>query len=138
MNACILDCSVAASSFLSEENANLANKLYSEMEKGLTIWVPSIWWYELNNVLIVALKHKRITELQVMDIIALFQSMPIFIDDNFSLDVFKTIHSFGKKYNLSAYDSAYLELAIRKKAALASLDEKLVSSAKKEKVVLYK
>ncbi|MCE9501343.1 MAG: type II toxin-antitoxin system VapC family toxin [Leptospira sp.] len=121
-----------------DENSAISEKIYLEMEKGLNVWVPSIWWYELNNVLIVANRRKRISELRMIEIIELFQSMPISIDDNFSFDVFKTVNSIATKHSLSAYDSAYIELAMRKNATLASLDEKLIVAAKKEKVILFK
>jgi predicted nucleic acid-binding protein len=48
--------------------------------------------------------------------------------------IMRNIYELGKKHTLSIYDSAYLELCIRKNAGLGSLDEKLIQSAKKEKV----
>ena len=52
--------------------------------------------------------------------------------------IMRNIYELGKKHTLSIYDSAYLELCIRKNAGLGSLDEKLIQSAKKEKVKIFK
>lgn len=38
----------------------------------------------------------------------------------------------AQRYNLTVYDATYLELAIRKKLPLATLDDKLIASARAE------
>lgn len=132
-----MDCSVTASSFLPDENSVLSEKLYSKLEKGLSIWVPAIWWYELNNVLIVAVRRKRINDAKMLEIIDLFQSMPISIDDNFTFNTLKNINNISLSHNLSVYDAAYIELAKRKNAGIATLDDKILIAAKKEKIFIF-
>ena len=52
--------------------------------------------------------------------------------------IMRNVYELGKKHTLSIYDSTYLELCIRKNAGLGSLDEKLIQSAKKEKIKIFK
>jgi len=44
----------------------------------------------------------------------------------------------ARKHGLSAYDAAYLELAIRHRAPLSTLDEKLRRAAKVAGITIFK
>ncbi len=85
-----------------------------------------------------ATRRKRISEENVSKIFESIQAFPIEVDTSFSPSIMRSIYELGKKHTLSIYDSAYLELCIRKNAGLGSLDEKLIQSAKKEKVKIFK
>lgn len=39
--------------------------------------------------------------------------------------VFKTVQALCRKHSLTAYDAAYLEIAVREKNALATVDQDL-------------
>ena len=43
----------------------------------------------------------------------------------------------ARKYGLSAYDAAYLELSIRRHASLATLDGKLLKAAQQAEVQVF-
>ena len=43
----------------------------------------------------------------------------------------------SRQYGLTSYDAFYLHLAMRNGIALATLDEKLMTAAKKAKVALW-
>jgi predicted nucleic acid-binding protein len=43
-----------------------------------------------------------------------------------------------RAYGLSAYDAAYLELALRKRASFASLDRELLDAAKRSGVETWR
>jgi predicted nucleic acid-binding protein len=62
--------------------------------------------------------------------------LPILLDDapvSFNAQVLLRL---ARRYNLTAYDAAYLELAVRFKIPLASLDGKLIEAAKAERLAL--
>ena len=62
--------------------------------------------------------------------------LPILLDDApFSFNTPALLY-LARRYNLTAYDSAYLELAVRLKIPLASLDGKLIEAAKAEGLAL--
>lgn len=48
-------------------------------------------------------------------------------------DTTKTL-DLARRHNLTVYDASYLETAIRRKAKLATFDQKLATAARKEKV----
>lgn len=89
--------------------------------------VPPLWEYEVANVLLVAERRTRTTEFQSTRFLALLSQLPIHVSllpqPAFALT------AIGRRHHLSAYDSAYLELASREGVALASQDNKLRRAA---------
>jgi predicted nucleic acid-binding protein len=55
--------------------------------------------------------------------------LPISIDDQTNSHAWATTLNLARRHNLSAYDAAYLELAIRRNLSLATLDEQLKVAA---------
>ncbi|EPG67916.1 type II toxin-antitoxin system VapC family toxin [Leptospira wolffii] len=133
----VLDCSLAAASFLPDEQSGKADRFLGTLGKTAQAIVPSLWWYEFNNVLLVSRKRKRLNDSQSKEIVSIFESLPLEFDSNFSFEVLRHIQDLAYKNDLSAYDASYLELCIRKGAGLATLDEKLGECAKKLEISLY-
>ena len=52
------------------------------------------------------------------------------LDDNFA------VLSLAQRHNLTAYDAAYLELALREKAILATLDRRLAEAGRIERLTV--
>jgi predicted nucleic acid-binding protein len=93
--------------------------------------VPVIWPLEVGNVLITAERKKRLTEAQSIRFLEILGSLPIKIDsEEFMKRAFKEIISLARRWNLSTYDSSYLELAIRLGIPLATQDTDLARVAK--------
>lgn len=89
--------------------------------------VPPLWEYEVANVLLVAERRTRITEFQSTRFVALLGQLPIHVSPLPPSAVALT--AIGRRHQLSAYDSAYLELASHEGVALASQDNKLRRAA---------
>jgi len=138
LNLWVLDCSLAVATFLPDENSKLADQFFTKLQNENKAIVPSLWLYEISNVILVATRRKRISEENGTTIFKSIESFPIEVEPSFSPSIMRNIYELGKKNTLSVYDSAYLELCIRKKAGLGSLDEKLIQSVKKEKVKIFK
>ncbi len=121
----VLDASVAASWALADENSPLAAHAATRLkvEAG---FVPRIWWYEIRNLLLVNEKRQRITSDDSLAFLALLSSFPIQIDQVFEED---PIFRLSRRYRLSFYDAAYLELASRHGIPIATLDKALQSAA---------
>ncbi|TGK05275.1 PIN domain-containing protein [Leptospira langatensis] len=134
----ILDCSLAAATFLPDERSARADKFLESLGNTNRAMVPSLWWYELNNVLVVSQKRKRLSDAQAKQIVSIFESLPIEFDINLSYEVFRQIQNIAQKNDLSAYDASYLELCIRKGAGVATLDERIASIAKELRIEVYK
>ena len=69
--------------------------------------------------------------------IALLAALPIVVDDESSSRAFSDIMHLARTHQLSAYDAAYLELAIRRGLRLACNDGKLKNAAVAAGVMLF-
>ena len=124
----VLDCSVAISWCLVDENNDYANAILAKMSD-FEAYVPAIWSLEVANTLLVAERRKRMTQEQSQLAIALLQSLLINVDEATDSKAFSSIFPLGRKEGLAAYDAAYLELAIRLKLPIATLDRRLAEAA---------
>ncbi len=67
-----------------------------------------------------------------MRLSAAFESLPIRMEPILSTAQIATVLQLAEKHALTAYDAAYLELAMRLNSALLSLDKALVRAANAE------
>lgn len=124
----VLDCSIAISWCLVDEDDDYANKVLDLMSISQA-FVPEIWSLEIANTLLVAERRKRMTIEQSKEAISLLQSLSIVIDYSTSSQALKQILILGRENNLSSYDAAYLELALRLNLPLATNDNRLKEAA---------
>jgi predicted nucleic acid-binding protein len=64
-------------------------------------------------------------------------ALPITVDEETKAHAFADTTYLARSHNLSAYDAAYLELAMRRGVPLATLDEQLKDAARAVGVPLY-
>jgi predicted nucleic acid-binding protein len=137
MTSFVLDASVAISwCFVDErtlEGIALLEKLKTEQA-----FVPSLWTLELGNVLIAAERRKKITYAQIAEFLSLIKNINIQIDNETANKGLSEIITLAHSENLTTYDAAYLELALRLGLPLATKDHDLKKVAKKLGVVLLK
>lgn len=94
---------------------------------------PSLWWFEVRNLLIVNERRKRLTTKQSAQALADLQALAIRLDQAADDDI---LFKLCRQHRLSVYDAAYLELALRERLPLATLDASLASAARAEGVRL--
>jgi predicted nucleic acid-binding protein len=99
-----------------------------------TLLVPQLWWYELANTLRTSIRRKRISIDEAYTAIGLLNGYKYNTDNEHGADYSRKLLDMAKQYDLSAYDASYLELALRKKAVLATLDDDLYAAAVKAEV----
>jgi predicted nucleic acid-binding protein len=128
MSAFVLDASTALA-WCFEEEETAAATLVLERLRGAEAIVPPLWLLELANGLVVAERRERITRAESTRFLALLRELPIRIDAIATLDVASAALDLARDYGLSAYDAAYLELALRLGKPLATSDERLRSAA---------
>ncbi len=92
--------------------------------------VPVLWRYEVTAVLAKARKEGIITGEKADAFIALLQSLNITLDREGADRILTEVYSLAVTYRLTSYDAAYLELAIRKKLPLATLDAELIRACR--------
>lgn len=122
----VIDASVTVPWFFPDEATPFTEKLLDSLG-GQVIWAPALWVLECTNVLQSATRRRRIDAARRAEIAAQLSELPVRIDlhahDFVSLDRLAATH------DLSSYDAAYLELALRRSMILVSLDERLIAAA---------
>lgn len=137
MSLFILDCSVAMSwCFDDESNAYTDAALERTGLEGAS--VPSIWPLEIQNVLLVAERRGRLKQAQSERFLEVLESLPIQIDRAHAEWPSGNLMAVARELKLSSYDAAYIELAMRLGAPLATLDKNLRNAARKVGVPLLK
>jgi predicted nucleic acid-binding protein len=128
----VLDCSVAAAWALADERtAWTSAALQSASVEGAI--VPSLFWYEMRNLLVVNERRGRIERSQTarfltdVDLLTEVDLRPVESD----------ILELARAHNLTVYDASYLELASRLGLPLCTLDTQLIEAAAKVGVTLW-
>ncbi len=135
----VLDCSVAISWCLPDEVDAYAEAILDRLtsiERSIVAVVLSIWSLELANVFLVSERRQRISQEDVATAISLINQLPIKVNSAISPEILNSILEIGRKYNLAAYDAAYLELAIRLDIPLATNDRRLIAASQQANIFL--
>jgi predicted nucleic acid-binding protein len=127
-----IDASIVCSWVLPDESSPVATAAFSRLQSADAI-APDILWHEVRNVLMMARKRKRIGFDTVLEAIKLLRELSIFTRRS-SND--EAILDLAEHHQLTAYDAAYLALAIEAKLPLATLDKQLIEAAARENVPL--
>ncbi|MEK1934078.1 MAG: type II toxin-antitoxin system VapC family toxin [Pararhizobium sp.] len=91
--------------------------------------VPSHFHLELANVLLQAERRGRISASEIAQRLDLIAQMPLETDPQTAGRAWNETLSLARTHKLTSYDAAYLELACRKGAALATKDKALATAA---------
>ena len=96
--------------------------------------VPSLWRLEVANVLRGAIRRGRCDEAFADASLARLRRMPIAIDDETDLHAWGRTRDIAHVEDLTVYDAAYLELAMRLGVGVASNDAALIAAARRNGV----
>ena len=128
----VIDASVAASWLLPDEDDPISGAAYRRLETDDAV-APSLWWVEMRNLLIVNERRGRIDARQTARSLTLLAALPINLD--FAAEE-GALMDLARRHRLTVYDGAYLELALRERLPLASLDGALRDAARAEGISL--
>lgn len=130
MKPIVIDGSAALGLLLPDERQTESSKrLRTALEAKAAAYVPAHWWVELANGIVMAERRKRITLAVAMEALSLIQALDVLTDDETAARTTSAVVALARQKNLTAYDAAYLELAIRQGAILASQDKELLKAA---------
>lgn len=128
----VVDASIAACWAFRDEDHPIADLALERLRTDQGI-APSLWWFEIRNILVV---NERRNRLSVTD-------STVFLRDLARLGLALDrdpqdgeLLRLARAYRLTAYDAAYLELALRTGAVLSTLDADLARAARAEAVPL--
>lgn len=99
--------------------------------------VPAMWRFEVANVLLTAVRRKRIASTLPAVILADLAALAIDVDEAATARAWTATLALAEHHGLTVYDASYLELAIRHGASLASLDGDLAAAARRESLEVF-
>jgi predicted nucleic acid-binding protein len=126
----VLDASVALAWCFQDETTAYTESILDLVTSGRVAVVPSLWPYEVANVLALAERRRRATWASIRSFLHRVYSLPVRVDEGGMTTAFEQALSIARERQLSVYDAAYLELAIRVGLPLATLDGDLRRAAK--------
>jgi predicted nucleic acid-binding protein len=127
----VLDASMTVSWRFADESTLHGRSVLNEILES-NAEVPAHWPFEVANVLAVGEKRQRITEVAANEFLRTLAGLDIRIDASSPRVGGVALLPLVRRYGLSAYDAAYLELAIRKGLPLASLDREPIQAGNQE------
>jgi predicted nucleic acid-binding protein len=123
--AFVLDASVCAVWALADETHPAADAAMEQLDRDNAL-VPSLWWFEIRSVLITNERRKQLMVEDSDAFLKLLEGFPIWTESDPDE---AAILGFARKYQLSVYDAAYLDVAHRNSLPLATLDKALRAAA---------
>lgn len=132
----VLDNSVTMSWCFPDEQDSYAQDVLKALPNTAAA-VSSLWSLEVANILLVGERRGRINQADTAMFIGLLEGLPIRIDDGTSEHAMKASLNLARAQNLSVYDAAYLELALRRGLPIATLDAKLKLAASNVGIAVY-
>lgn len=135
MSGFVLDCSVAVA-WCIEDEAAAATDALMERTAGEGALVPGLWPLEIANVLLQAVRRRRLEVADALARLELLRGLPIRIDEATAERAWRETLALARAEGLTTYDAAYLELALRLGLPLATRDRELRQAAERNGVPL--
>lgn len=121
----VVDASISAAWFLPDE-ATPYTEAALQATADRRVWVPALWLLEVGNLLLSAQRRRRITDAKRRELVAHAQDLRMDVDRE--PVAMTTLDDLAARHALSAYDAAYLELALRRSLPLATNDAALLKA----------
>ena len=131
----VIDASVALAWHFEDEDAPEAEEVLDQVIDGGAV-VPVHWRAEIANSFAVAVRRGRMTAGYRAVALEKLGSLEIEIDRESDVQLWSKTQGLCDDHQLSAYDAAYLELALRRQLPLATLDRRLADAAAKAGSIL--
>jgi predicted nucleic acid-binding protein len=113
-----------------DEATEETDQLLDELAAGEQALVPAIWHLEVGNVLLGAMRKKRIDQAGVETFFSRLGDLEILVDAETADRAWNKTLDLAQQHRLPAYDAAYLELAMRHGVPLATLDKELAAACR--------
>jgi predicted nucleic acid-binding protein len=124
----VLDASMTLSWAFENESTPFTVAVLKSLETVHAI-APALWAFEVASVLSTAERRGRMNAAAQAAFLERLRLLPILIEHRPATWLAQQVLPLARRYYLSAYDAAYLELAIREGLPLATLDDDLRHAA---------
>ncbi len=128
----VIDASVLCAWALPDENSATAETAIINL-RGSNVIAPDLIWHEVRNVPMVARRRNRIDFNLAMESFQKLRNLGV---ATLPISNESMILALAERHKLTAYDAAYLTLALETKLPLATLDKQLIAAATHENVPL--
>ena len=135
MTAFVIDASAVLAWCFEDEGGPEADALIERVAAEGSA-VPGVWSLEIANGLVMGERRGRIRAADSAAFVAMIEELPIVADQATGARALHETMSLAREHRLTAYDAAYLELAMRLGLPLATGDRSLRAAAKRVGVVL--
>jgi predicted nucleic acid-binding protein len=131
----VLDASiVSAWCFADEQTAYTTSVFNSVFWSVVDAVAPRLWAYEVRNSVLMGLRRGRIREADADQFLLALNDANVRLTDPAS---YEDVFAHARRHQLTFYDAAYLNTAMREQSPLASLDRPLIRAAASEGVLLF-
>lgn len=131
----VLDASVTMSWCFADEITPYSSSVLQSLRETYAE-VPSLWLFEIVNVLGVSERKGRISPDISDEFLRTLADLDIRAEQSASRTTQRDLMKLIRRYGLTAYDAAYLELAKRRNLPLATFDKELLTAARAEGAAL--
>jgi len=125
----VVDASVALAWCFPDESNRYADAVLVALAAHQLV-EPTIWSMEIANAISVGERRARIHESEIRRFLELLGGLNVIEDARRIPEVFNDVLPLARKHAIAVYDAAYLEVAIRHGAPLATLDKALERAAR--------
>jgi predicted nucleic acid-binding protein len=132
----VLDTSVSMAWCFTEELDEYAQAVLDALGNDQAL-VPQLWPLETANVLVLSERKRRLTEKESQRYLSFLSALPIIVDIHTSDRATASILSAARQSGLTAYDAAYLELALREAIPIATRDKAVLNACKKAGIKVF-
>jgi len=130
LSSLVLDASVALCWLFDDQATAHTESVLDRLVSGDTVAAPAIWPFEIANVVTVAERRRIVNPAQAAAFFQTLGQLSIAVDRPEIEHIFNAVSETARRYRLSAYDAAYLELALREALPLATVDAALRNAAR--------
>jgi predicted nucleic acid-binding protein len=124
----VLDASLTMTWAFTNEATPFTARVLESLKRTHAV-TPALWPFEVTNALLDAERRGRINAAQQAEFLERLRLLPIHIEHRPAAWLGQQILPLARAYRLTAYDAAYLELAIRDGLPLATTDDDLRKAA---------
>lgn len=126
----VLDCSAACALCFEDEADEQSERVLELLEAGQAL-VPALFFSEVANVLLMAERRGRLSHADRVEALQLFEAQGFAVDPATPAVIWHDVINLAEQCQLTSYDAAYLELAMRSGLPLASHDRALCTTAER-------
>ncbi|MGH9496920.1 MAG: type II toxin-antitoxin system VapC family toxin [Candidatus Sulfotelmatobacter sp.] len=131
MKRFVLDASVALSWFIDRPTAPYADQIRKLLLQGKSGVVPAIWSLEVANGFLISERRGATSPYETTEMLQELDVVLRSIEVTHGAPSVRRAVDSSRQANLTAYDAAYLDLAMEQRLSIATLDRRLSEAARR-------